>query len=360
MLQNVVVAQGNDGQGLSEEHRTGLRQANSERLDYRRRANRDYLIAVIDRDFYLTQAQREGLANAWAPDSTLLESPFVAWRVQNYYLPQESMQTRMTGKVTQLLNPAQQELMKEFTDQQSMYNYVTINMNGAREVWYKQIDDASRNRRDSILRQAAVQLAYLEGELKVPPEKLDRLKLAAKGAAVRITEEWKEQMVQTVEVNAPHWRGNGNISFSFGDDVSSGLRNNSLWTTTLRAMTGEQTAQAERPRQEWRRRATAGALVAMLDQELWLTSKQRDELLPLVEQSLPLTADPAAQQEYIREVVLLAHPLLKITEAQQKPILSAAQLAAWAKMKTYFAKPFGSNNVQIAVDGGTFSFTLMN
>jgi hypothetical protein len=83
-------------------------------------------------------------------------------------------------------------------------------------------------------------------------------------------------------------------------------------------------------------------------------------LISQIENSLPRKSDPAQYQEYIREVILFAHPLFSIPEKTRDESLMEAQREVWKKLQTFFQYQKANNYVQIQLrnNGGSFGFML--
>ena len=98
----------------------------------------------------------------------------------------------------------------------------------------------------------------------------------------------------------------------------------------------------------------------MLDKELWLLPAQREPLRLLIRKSLPKNSDPAQNQEYVREIVLLAFPLFRIREQDRNEILTEPQREAWKQLQSFFEWQQQGNYMQIPLrnQGGSFGFSL--
>jgi hypothetical protein len=138
------------------------------------------------------------------------------------------------------------------------------------------------------------------------------------------------------------------------------IENNQIWKDALSTCNTKLVHAAEKLRKAALRQATGNSVLALMDNELWLLPEQRTSLLPLIVKSLPDNSSPFQYQEYIREVVLIAHPLFLVREKSRDEILDVSQQNVWKTLQGFFQLQKENNYVQIQLrnNGASFGFML--
>lgn len=338
-----------------------LNDALAERQEFIASAYVKYLCAMIDRELFLTSDQLMQFLQFLESLPAARKHPLYSFEPYSYYMPYLPIAGLLKGNTPgAILNREQADRVSDLISSADGQRNLTFMSNTGPEEWQRQITQAGQQGRDMLLRAAALRVSSLRQEYNLSPEQAEQLFLAGKGAAVQMLEDWKESAQQTIaqmEQQMAQFQGN----FGFGTQTLdiSGLDSNEIWTTALTSVLANRKGQGDNRRAQLRE-ATAGAMLALLDEELWLTPEQRAALQPMVLKSLPVSTDPAQHQQYIRELVLLAHPLLRSKPDERNRVLSEPQQAVWTLMLHHFQWQKANNYVQIQLHngGGSFGFML--
>jgi hypothetical protein len=223
------------------------------------------------------------------------------------------------------------------------------------------MDQLAKKQREVFLRAAAVRVAWFEKELQLSPEQVTTLNHASKGAAVRALGDWKEQTQQTLDqMEQQMAQMGGNFGFGAQTIDGSAVDSNPVWTDNLKSITEGKAAERMKHRKAQQNEVIATCLIALFDDELWLTPSQRTSLHPVFVKSLPKTQDPAQHYQYIRELVWLAFPLFKSDKTAREAVLNESQRAAWDQMASFYDYQKSNEYVQIQMrnNGGSFGFML--
>ena len=216
--------------------------------------------------------------------------------------------------------------------------------------------DAGHKQRDVFLRAAAVRISYYENELQLSAEQVDHLRLASKGAAVVALADWKEAIDRTKQALAQR---PDNVRVAVASTDPNSLDQNEIWADAVDSVTEGMPRERLNQRQESNRMATAEALLAMYDSELWLTPDQREPLEKLILQTLPSDLNQSVARPNVRDLILMTYPLFKTTEQQLADVISESQQNAWKQMASSFHWQQQNNQVEIPIrNGGSIRYTL--
>ena len=88
--------------------------------------------------------------------------------------------------------------------------------------------------------------------------------------------------------------------------------------------------------------------------------EQRAAVQEFTENAMPHSYSKSHYDDYVRELVLLAYPLKKVTEAKVKDVFSDPQQVVWKRLKDFFRWDRGNNTVEIPMknQGGGFQVQL--
>jgi len=182
--------------------------------------------------------------------------------------------------------------------------------------------------------------------------------VASKGATTTALADWKELTQRTVD-NMIEQMGQmrGNFGFSAQNISVDGLDQNEIWAEAVRTVKADKQSE---DRAKHIQHVRAMTVTALLDQELWLTPAQRDELLKFTEPVMPKSSAKGAYDDYVRELVLLAYPLHKVSEETVNKVLTESQLAVWKQLKDFLRLNPVNNYIEIPMknQGGSFSVPL--
>ena len=347
---------------LSPEQTTKLDAALKERQMFQRDAYINFLVSMVDKELYLSGEQRNSLRVHLQGQKRSIRHPMYAFQPQDYYLPYESMATLLSsvpGK--SILDPPQKKRLSDLTGTDPNNQNISFQAEEGVEGWYKKMHQLGSKQRELYLRAAAVRIAWYQKELQLSPEQVDHLTIASKGAAIRALADWKESTEQTFEQMQQHLaQAGGNFGFGANPIDTRAIDQNEIWSEALKTMT-EGTSNGGMTERTAALKASMGAsLLALFDEELWLTPDQRKALVSQFEKSVPETDRSLQYQDYIREIVLMAHPLFLTNEKKRNEVLTPPQQEVWKVMQSFFNYQNQNNYVQIQLrnNNGNFGFQI--
>ena len=335
---------------LTEEQAQRLEMALSEREAFRQQAYGSYIIAIINSELFLTSGQRQTLHSQLTSQKTTLQHPLYAFHPQIHYMPYESVLSILKVFEGQnFLDPSQTKRLQDLSQNQQSSQYLIIRSASGQDEWASQISDAGNKQRDTFLRAAEVRVSYYENELQLSAEQTDHLRIACKGAAVVALADWKEKAQQTFDqIKQRLAQGDVNFSRALALVDANSIDQNEIWADAVSTVTEGLPRERLDQRQESNRTATAQALLAMYDSELWLTPDQRGPLGKLILQTLP-SGLQSAYRTSIPDLILMTYPLLRTTENQRAAVISESQQNVWKQMASYFDWQQQNNQVLVPV-----------
>ncbi len=321
---------------------------------------KEHLIFLLDEELFLTPEQVAAFNKELA--ATQVQHPLYAFQPQPYFLPYESVQKVVSDKMgTTFLDENQQAHLKNLLTADPNQNVITIDASMTSDDMAQGIATRSQRQEQHFLLCTAVRIGWYRNTMQLEPEKVRQLEVAAKGAARDAATEWRdstnnsvENILQNIEQFA------GNVSMGVAEPVLNPDRNQ-IWAKAIAQilpnaandpLLASRDANANRIRAE--------VLLALLDEELWLTSEQRTSLLPLVAATVPRVI-PKQYPDYFREITLVAYPLTRMPEAPRNTVLTPQQQAVWAQLAAFFRirKEFGQGAVEFLMqDMGNWTMML--
>lgn len=331
----------------------------AERAESQNAAFREFVVALFDQELFLSDEQRQKMLDLFSGEKKKITSPFYSFVGQTYYLPYQTLSTMLSARNADFLDARQKERLSDLTSGgEGNQNYIMFQSTEGPEQWAENIKRAVVNQRKTYLHAAAVRVGYFERTLSLTPEQVEYLTVASKGATTTALANWKETTQRTVD-NMVEQMGQmrGNFAFSAQNISVDGLDQNEIWAEAVRTVSAEKQSQ-DRVRHIQHVRAMT--VTALLDQELWLTPAQREEVLKFTEQVMPKSSAKGTYDDYVRELVLLAYPLHKADEAKVNDVLTESQLAVWEQLKDFLRLNRGNNYIDIPMknQGGSFSVQL--
>lgn len=346
---------------LSNEQKQKLEDALKERETFRLHAIAEFLTSIADRELFLTEQQRTEMVRKMVTAKKPVQHTFYAFQPQSYYLPYEPLSqlfSRISAK--DVLSPSQKKRLTDLSGSDPN-NHLVFQAADGPDAWLSQMAAMSESQRSLFLRGMAVRIAWLEHELKLSAEQIEYLTVAGKGAAIRAIGDWKEQTRQTLDqMEQQMAQMGGNFGFGASTLDSSSIDQNEIWIEGLREVAEGRGWDLLKERDKKLNESVAACLVALFDDELWLTAEQRKSLQPVFANSLPKSSDPVQYYDYIRELIWLAYPLFKSDDAARSAVLSDEQNAVWQTLKSIYSFQKENNYVQIQLrnQGGSFGFML--
>lgn len=342
-----------------------LEAAIKEREIYRTQAYAEFVVMLIDIELFLTADQRVALTKQVLNRVGGLQHPLYSFQAQSYYLPYESMSVVVSpasGK--DILEPSQKKRLADLTGADPNSQHIVFQASSGMDEWYKQMNEISLKQREQYLRATAVRVSWYEKELHLTSEQVEHLTNAGKGAAIRALGDWKETTQQTFEQMEQQIAQMGqNFGFAASVIDTKSIDQNEIWKDAVKSVTAgaaQQQVEMRFQRVQGDKSAMAVGVLALLDEELWLSPEQRLPLLAQFEKTMPNNLTSVQYQEYIRDIVLIAHPLFKTTEKKRDEILTEPQRDVWKQLASFFQWQKENNYVQIQLrnNGGSFGFTL--
>ncbi len=346
---------------LTEEQKQKLETALTERESFRTRAISEFLTTIVDRELFLTSEQRTQMVDKLVSMKKPPRHTFYSFQAQSYYMPYESLSPLLSrAAIKDLLSPAQRKRLTDLSGSDPNDQLVFQAAEG-REVWVKAMADMASSQRSKYLRSMAVRVAWLEQELKLSAEQVEYLNIASKGAAIRALGDWKEQTLQTLDqMEQQMAQMGGNFGFGASPIDNSSIDQNEIWTASLKEVAEGKAADLLKDRNQKLGQSVAACLVAMFDDEMWLTPEQRTNFQPIVAKSLPKANNQMQYYDYIRELIWMAYPLHKSDDKAREAVLTEEQNAVWKLLKSTYSFQKENNYVQIQLrnQGGSFGFML--
>ncbi len=328
---------------LTDDQSQRLSKANDERSQSLRLAQRDRILNIIDTELFFTSEQRPLVAQHIEEKLSLNVNKLYSLTNQTYYLRYESPQSLLNSLPPEgILNPAQKDrwtrVLKGNSSGAQSERYITFMSNDGVDGWYKTLDEALNHQAIRLTQAANVRIEYFTAEFELAEKDVQHLKLAAKGTIIYCMQTWKKSAKQNLQqweerMNQQQF-GNGNFGFSVAVPSTKVIEQHELWTNTLSEIGVDSTA-SSKDQVNQRQAAKMGYIISLLDRELWLTPKQRVQFQKVLASKLP--KNDISGYEYMYEVVLLAIPLVRLSEADVKKILTPEQIVAWSALKTQYA-----------------------
>ena len=346
---------------LSPAQTAKLDAAFAERKTFQQEAYINFLVSMIDKELYLSAEQRDAL-RAHLREKKTITHPMYSFQPQNYYLPYESLSgllSKVPGK--SILDPAQKKRLADLTGTDPNNQQVNFQAEEGVEGWYKKMHQLGLKQRDLYLRAAEVRIAWYQKELQLSPEQVDHLTIASKGAAIRALADWKENTERTFEQMQQHMaQAGGNFGFGASPIDTKAIDSNEIWSEALKTMTEGTSNGGMIERAASLKASKCESLLALFDEELWLTQDQRKAMVSQFEKSVPETEQSLQYQDYIREIVLMAHPLFLTNEKKRNEVLTPPQQEVWKVMQSFFNYQNQNNYVQIQLrnNNGNFGFQI--
>lgn len=327
---------------LREEQSRKLQAALAERREFHFAANRDYALAILDAELFLSPEQRR----AWTAEgdflSTQLDEPyFFTHPSPSTYLPYRSIVKIVPPNLLPLFSQEQRQWLTRLEAiAANPPPGLSFRSDEAREEWTARLDAFVRDCRDEVLLKLTLRANELEREGITQPPDADQLRTAAKGAAVSVSGAIQGSVRESLDAFEARLHRNvrpGGYSI-FSASVLNSERDHpethALWVAAraqLRSVEAGQRLDASR--RDRHRQARDRAVVAMLDRELWLRPEQREQLLPLLSAALPPVESVPPNREPLRDVTWLAHAFCLTNAAKLQEMLDPVQWNSWRQMQ---------------------------
>lgn len=305
-----------------------------------RLAFRDMTIVVLDEQILLTKAEREQLAQLWNHDSFAFEN-FPLRYGQRPYDFLYSQRPKVPAEFLRTLNPLQQEFASAWHSEKSE-TLTILDDRGRRPATAEaNRDELAQRGEAAILKTFELQISFLLAAGEVTREQAESLRAAGRLIAGGFVDYWKREVFRPLE-ERPRLPRTATISVDALGPVldnnwaprGTRLQHYPTWTEALDKVLPEQRSAETLARAEFHAQSRANAVLALLDEELWLQPAQVEALRPLVRFSLPDTLDePKSGDQDDILTTWCAYPLILIDIDRELDFLSTAQRNYWRIMQ---------------------------
>lgn len=317
-------------------------------VEFRRMAFRELTLTRIDESLGLSNQQLERVRSYLSLIRNHLDAPFHSLNPTARF-PSQPVLSLLRPLTKEVFTAGQVKLLGPVTGDQVAADF-QLGL-GNVDAWRADLRRAANELRDNIYDHHRMQIEQLEALRDVPPGAAERLRMAAKGSAVSLSEDWEAGITTSAEqfagVMSRHLKINPSVTFGIGGPLPvETVEQHPLWAAELKSFLENSTRKAPAAeRLEIRRAARAGAVLVMLDEELWLTPAQREQLLPLVTRVLDQHQPLNPEDENFSLLGELAIPLHRIPPEVWEPILNPVQQEVWKVLAAYFEVQSGEDEV---------------
>lgn len=330
--------------------------AMKERAAWQAEQFRSLILQLLDSQLYFSSEQRSQL-NETLKETNKIRHPLYTFQPQSYYLPYESIDTLVpTAFRTGALEKPQQQRLKDLGGANDNSNMI-FQSNEGPEGWERTIKDASERYRKMLILAAEVRIAWYRRELKLSDADVTALQIAAKGATISEITTWKEQAQNTIDQMVQQMaRFGGNFAFGTQTLSAQTLDSSDIWQQAIEKIAGAKIVEARTSNE---RNIMAAEVAALLDQELWLLPAERQKVIDAIAPTLPAKFSSIQYSEYFRDMVLICHPLCKLSEEQKKATFSEPQIAVFDLLAKHFRYRAENGYAEFSLrNQGTFHLTL--
>lgn len=326
------------GQFLSPSQQAAYTTAREERIRFRRDAFTAYAVAILELEVRLSPEQRQALIAGWRRQTVKLDHGYFTCSTRESFLPRQPLLQFVQSISEIILRGDQLQAVIHAADPLVAQRF-DFNEAVDLETRMAEFNPPFQALRNLALEYGEDRIAYYTAAAKLGPEQVAMLRLAVRGVAAQMADDWLDRVRLEVKSTLANRRGLPGMppyKWSAAPSVigSRQFDEHPLWIASLQQACGDSLLPLEADRANRIHSAVATAVVAMLDQELWLTARQRDQLLPLVQTCLPDRILPNENAHVPRALVDLLSPLLKLPQGSLTQVLTATQLGAWEEMKS--------------------------
>ncbi|MBL4882982.1 MAG: hypothetical protein JKY95_00420 [Planctomycetaceae bacterium] len=291
-----------------------------------------HVLQKADKELFLSSKQKEQITNLFPAQLPLLETGAYAFMPQTFYIPQKSI-------VTILMHPPvafKKVQMNRLEDlKSSNQNSISFQAMDGLSGWHKKLKLNAELNQEKYHRMLDIRISYIATEFEISPDKKHYLEIAGKGAIVKVIAKWKKSTLsqfksweQTIQQNPGQ-----NFGFGVAGIQVSALDKHPLWTHAMEKTISKTEYEKLRNQSQ---DAIAGCVVAMLDQELWLSADQCNDIQVLLKDAQSTTGIHSSMQSYANELCLVGVSIHGKKRKEIEAILNEAQLNAFVELKSQF------------------------
>ena len=237
-----------------------------------------HVINTADRELFLSNQQKEGIRNLFPEKLPLLENGLYWFMIWPRYLKDKPIKILLDSSSI-MLTPTQTERIQLLKSSQSGFaRFKTLE---GRADWNKQLKKSALMQRKKLQSMQQMRVSCLVTRYHLSAENRDYLELASKGAIAKVLVKWKQTTAEKFDLwekQVAEMVNRKKVVFAYAAVPAirdSEVLQHPIWEHAVRKVLTEQ---ANQQRKQESRDATNGYAVALLDQELWLTSAQRNQL----------------------------------------------------------------------------------
>ncbi len=313
---------------LNEKQIESLIAATSQRKQQLHNRYLNYIMEKADKELFLSEKQEKQIRDLFPDQIPLLENGLYTFIPRTYYVKEKPIASIVMHPPVAF----KRVQMNRLQDLKQRRSSLTFMANNGVESWYKQLDEEVENQKEKFQRALDIRIAFIGTEFQLSPQDKKYLKLAGKGATLRVLTAWKKRSLPQLKSWEKHVARQPGQNFGFGlqaADVSE-LDKNPLWEHAVKKVVTEATYNKIMQRAQ---QAKAGYLVAILDSELYLRDDQCDEIQTILQGNLPVINTRNSQSYDLALLGLTIHG--KKRKAIEK-ILTEPQLNAFSALKRQF------------------------
>lgn len=347
---------------LSSDQTEMLKTALQERRRLLREGSVKRLLNILDRELFLTAEQREALGKKIIAKKYFdLDEQCYALSPQDSYfkqLPVLDAVKSENNSTDPILNEAQRLRVQVLVSAQGRGYYndercLMFQSNDGVDKWPSKLNEALVAQKKRVKQACEVRAAFCKAEFSLTDDNLAYLQLIGKGTTDDVVSDWKIQSRQRLDQYTKQRRmvavGNNNFVIPLAVANLNEIEKQELWNAALQQVASDSDEILKR-RRKTRREEAAAFLVSVLDRELWLNDKQRQELHKTV---LGLMPDPdtwaPTPHSYCDTIAMLVQVVYKFSK-RDLASLADAQKEAVAEMKKDM--PFDGRYLRIQRNNG--------
>lgn len=313
---------------LNDKQREKLQAAKTKRRQELHNLFVEYVLHNAGEVLYLTSKQKGQIKPQFPFQHAFLDTGAYSFSPQTHLLQEKSMDS-LFDRIKIELDPVQENLLNP-----SRKQVIRFMRDDGLDGWKKKLQAGVEDQQKKLYQILNSRIDYLKSEYQVDSTGIRYLEVAGKGVIVREISKWEDK----ISYNFDFWAENRNKLIIPGQflGVARGIKNDildqhPLWNHAVEKVISQSIVEQRRMESQ---AIIAGYATAMLDQELWLSSGQRDDIAAL------LLAFPHVEDEHHHghafELCLVGIAVLGDQQKELRLILNENQLAAFNALQGPF------------------------
>ncbi len=293
------------------------------------------VIGIANQRLFLSEEEKQQIRGLFPSQYPLLKNATFSYTPRSSYvyersivdlLSHQSLPFKKAGREKLIRGPLPKDTIIQSTDSYS--------------VWVQVVEEAVETQKRLYQRMLNARVAHLVSDLHISPEGERYLQIAAKGIVTRDVAQWKKNAMQELKRWEEYYSKNP------GQDVSLEIyaldttryyqMYHSIWNLALKKVV---------PASSWKARHARSHeelikyVAAVIDQEVWLSSGQREKIIQLYQNSDFKDLKRYRGRHY--HLTLIGTALHSIDQKKFGEILNITQLKALAELKNQFQTKHG-------------------